>query len=90
MDEIIANGKLPRCWLGFGGQKTLWVTVSCDVANLGVIPAEAAGLQVGDIVVSVDRLAANDLRKKPLEFISNTLPAKTMDWRLIVTIKLWA
>jgi serine protease DegS len=82
MDEIIANGKVTRGVLGFGGEENPLGDGILVTSLTSGSPAESAGLQVGDIVVSVktslNSLAANDLRKT-LEFISNTLPGKTME-----------
>ncbi len=78
MDEIITTGKVTRGALGFGGQEN---PVGDGILVISVTPgstAESAGLQVGDVVVSVDTLAANDLRKT-LEFITDTLPGKSIE-----------
>lgn len=81
MDEIIINGKVTRGALGFTGVENLLgdgiIVTDVEPGD----PAQSAGLQVGDIVLAVDNVAANDLRKT-LEIISNTLPGKTVELQL--------
>ncbi|MGO4893302.1 trypsin-like peptidase domain-containing protein [Flavobacterium sp. W21_SRS_FM6] len=81
MDEMITNGKVTRGVLGFGGQENPLGDGILVTSVTPSSPAEVSGLHVGDIVVSVDTLAANDLRKT-LDFISNTLPGKTMELKV--------
>lgn len=81
MDEIIATGKVTRGVLGFVGSENplgegILVTA---LAKNG--PAEAAGLLINDIVLAVDGVAANDLRKT-LEAISDTLPGKALELQI--------
>ena len=78
MDEIIATGKVTRGALGFGGQEN---PIGDGIVVISVTPgepAEAAGLMVGDIVVAVDQLPADDARKA-LQYITDTLPGKTVE-----------
>jgi serine protease DegS len=77
MDEIIVNGKVTRGVLGFGGEVNPLGDGILVTSITSGDPAQASGLQVGDIVVSVDDVPANNLRKT-LELITNTLPGKTM------------
>ncbi|MFT6988342.1 MAG: serine protease DegS [Paraglaciecola sp.] len=76
MDEIIATGKVTRGALGFGGAQdgpsSAGITVTAVDQGR---PAEIGGLQVGDVILSVDGIPANNIRKS-LEYISNTPPGK--------------
>ena len=77
MDEIIATGKVTRGAVGFTGQENL---VSGGIVVTSVTagkPAAIAGLQVGDVVMSIDEQPANDLRKTQ-QYITDTLPGKTV------------
>lgn len=78
MDEVIATGKVTRGVLGFIGIENQMGDGILVTSVTSGDPAEIAGLKVNDIVVSVNGLPANDLRKT-LEFISNTLPGKTLE-----------
>lgn len=78
MNEIIATGKVTRGALGFGGDVNPLGDGILVTSITAGDPAQAAGLQVGDIVVAVDNVPANNLRKT-LELVTNTLPGKTME-----------
>jgi Do/DeqQ family serine protease len=63
MDDLVKKGKVTRGWLGVGVQPlTPELAKSFGVSGEGVLvnqvmpksPAEAAGLQVGDLILSVD------------------------------------
>jgi serine protease DegS len=78
MDEIVETGKVTRGVVGF---------VGADLPNIGIVvdalaqggPAELAGLQVKDIILAVDGIAADSIRKT-LEYISGTLPGKVLEF----------
>jgi serine protease DegS len=75
MDEIITTGKVTRGAVGFGGEQS---QVSEGILVTAVIPggpAEIGGLQVNDMVVAVDGIAAEDMRKT-LQYITDTAPGK--------------
>lgn len=76
MDEIIATGKVTRGALGFGGEQDRPTSVGITVTSVDQgRPADIGGLQVGDVILSVDDIPANNIRKT-LKYISNTLPGK--------------
>jgi serine protease DegS len=78
MDEIVETGKVTRGILGFVGADL--VTESGIVVNAIAQggPAELAGLQVNDIILAVDGIPADSIRKT-LEYISGTLPGKEIE-----------
>jgi serine protease DegS len=75
MTEIIANGKVTRGALGFSGGEPLAAT------NKGILvtdvvrgkPADLGGLQVKDIILSVDGIPTTSVRET-LEYITDTRP----------------
>lgn len=76
MTEIIATGKVTRGALGFGGAQDGPSSVGITVTSIDQgRPADIGGLQVGDVILSVDDIPANNIRKT-LEYISNTQPGK--------------
>lgn len=80
MNEIIATGKVTRGALGFSGEqdgRPSSTGITVNTVEQGR-PAQIGGLQVGDVILSVDGNPANDLRKT-LGYISNTLPGKEME-----------
>ena len=82
MDEIIATGKVTRGALGFGGElvgpsNTGIMVTSVDQGR----PAAIGGLQVGDVILSVDSIPANNIRKT-LGYISNSLPGTAMELQI--------
>ena len=78
MDQIIANGKATHGQLGFtGGQ---------DVEREGIVvtsvatggPAELAGLQVGDLIVSINQSRMTSI-SQALDIIANSPPGETLE-----------
>ena len=72
MDDLVKKGKVTRGWLGVGVQPlTPELAKSFGVSGEGVLvnqvmpksPAEAAGLKVGDLILSVDGKAIKDPRE---------------------------
>ena len=78
MDEIIATGKVTRGAVGFGGVQSP-ITEGILVTELVQAgPAEIGGLQVNDMVVAVDGIPADDMRKT-LQYITDTPPCKKIE-----------
>jgi serine protease Do len=72
MDDLVKKGKVTRGWLGVGVQPlTPELSKSFGVSGEGVLvnqvmpksPAEAAGLKVGDLLLSVDGKVIKDPRE---------------------------
>jgi len=72
MDDLVKKGKVTRGWLGVGVQPlTPELSKSFGVSGDGVLvnqvmpksPAEAAGLKVGDLILSVDGKVIKDPRE---------------------------
>lgn len=72
MDDLVKKGKVTRGWLGVGVQPlTAELAKSFGVSGEGVLvnqvmpksPAEAAGLKVGDLILSVDGKPIKDPRE---------------------------
>jgi Do/DeqQ family serine protease len=72
MDDLVKKGKVTRGWLGVGVQPlTPELSKSFGVSGEGVLvnqvmpksPAEAAGLKVGDLILSVDGKVIKDPRE---------------------------
>ncbi len=72
MDDLVKKGKVTRGWLGVGVQPlTPELSKSFGVSGDGVLvnqvmpksPAEAAGLKVGDLILSVDGKVVKDPRE---------------------------
>jgi len=79
MDEIIATGKVTRGAVGFVGAEQS--PLSNGIVVTGLVqggPAEISGLHVNDIVVAVDGIAADDMRKT-LQYITETAPGKKIE-----------
>jgi serine protease DegS len=74
MDEIIATGKVTRGALGFigsqGGPTSNGILVTA-VANNS--PAQRGGLKVQDIIININGMPANSVRKT-LDYIADTTP----------------
>ncbi|MCF2947605.1 trypsin-like peptidase domain-containing protein [Paraglaciecola aquimarina] len=80
MDEIIASGKVTRGALGFNGEQIAGGQVGSGILVTGVVrgkPAELGGLQVNDIILSVDGLATTSIRDT-LNYITNTAPGTSV------------
>jgi Do/DeqQ family serine protease len=87
MDELVRKGKVTRGWLGVGIQPlTPELKKSFNVAADGVLvnqvmpksPAEAAGLKVGDLILSVDGKPVKDARQLQ-QIIAETDIGKTLE-----------
>jgi serine protease DegS len=80
--EIIATGKVTRGALGFVGQQAA-------PANTGIIvtaivkgnPAELGGLQVGDIILTVDDNQTSSIRNA-LDYIADTAPGQIITFEV--------
>lgn len=78
MDEIVETGKVTRGVVGFlGADLTTESGIVVNAIAQGG-PAELAGLQVNDIILAVDGIPADSIRKT-LEYISGTLPGNEIE-----------
>lgn len=75
MDEIITTGKVTRGALGFEAGPTSTGIMVTAVGRAG--PAELGGLQVRDLILSVDNIPASNIRDT-LDYIANTTPGKSV------------
>jgi serine protease DegS len=73
MEEIISNGRVVRGALGFNGDTHPSGIIVSGVNRGG--PADKAGLQVRDIILSLDGLATTNVRNT-LDYITNTAPGR--------------
>jgi serine protease DegS len=82
MDEIIATGKVTRGALGFvgakGGPASIGITVTAIVKGS---PAEFGGLQVRDLILSVNDIPASSIRDT-LDFIADSAPGITVTFEV--------
>lgn len=78
MDEIIATGKVTRGAVGFGGEQSPLSEGILVTALVQGGPAEISGLQVNDMVIAVDGILAEDMRKT-LQYITETAPGKKIE-----------
>ena len=77
LNEIIATGKITRGALGFVGQAGP-TSAGIIVTAIGKgSPAELGGLQVRDLIQSVNGVPASSIRDT-LDFIANTAPGNTV------------
>jgi serine protease DegS len=79
MGEIIATGKVTRGALGFVGAQG-GPTTSAGITVTAVVqgsPAEIGGLQIRDLILSVNDIPANSIRDT-LDYIANTTPGETV------------
>lgn len=78
MSEIIDTGKVTRGALGFIGGQAGPTTTGIMVTAIGQgSPAELGGLQVKDLILSVNDIPAIDTRDT-LDYIANTTPGTTI------------
>ena len=78
MGEIIATGKVTRGALGFEGQQGgLTSTGIMVTAIIKGTPAEIGGLQVRDLILSVNDIPAISIRDT-LDYIADTAPGSTI------------
>ena len=82
MGEIIATGKVTRGALGFVGQQADPTSAGIMVTAIGKgSPAELGGLQVRDLVLSVNNITANRIRDT-LDYIADTPPGNTVTFEV--------
>ncbi|MGS2721363.1 trypsin-like peptidase domain-containing protein [Paraglaciecola aestuariivivens] len=78
MDEIVETGKVTRGVLGFvGADINTESGIVVNAVGQGS-PAERAGLQVNDVILAVDGIPADSIRKT-LEYISSTRPGTQIE-----------
>ncbi|MEQ3638962.1 MAG: trypsin-like peptidase domain-containing protein [Alteromonas sp.] len=81
MDEIISNGRVIRGQLGFIGseRRNLAGILGIDVTAVAKgSPADTAGLQPGDIILSIDGVRAESA-SKTLDMIAETEPGTKLE-----------
>jgi serine protease DegS len=82
MSEIIATGKVTRGALGFIGQLAGPTNAGIMVTAVGKgSPAEFGGLQVSDLILSVNDIQANSIRDT-LDYIADTTPGNTVTFEV--------
>ena len=82
LSEIIATGKVTRGALGFVGAQAGPTSIGIMVTAIGQgSPAELGGLQVRDLILSVDDLPANSIRDT-LDYIADTAPGNTVTFEV--------
>jgi serine protease DegS len=82
MGEIIATGKVTRGALGFVGQQAGPTSAGIMVtAIVKESPAELGGLQVGDLILSVNNIPASSIRDT-LDYIADTTPGNTVTFEV--------
>lgn len=78
MSEIIATGKVTRGALGFEGQQGGLTSTGIIVTDvIKGTPAELGGLQVKDLILSVNDIPAISVRDT-LDYIADTTPGSTI------------
>ncbi|MBU3002253.1 trypsin-like peptidase domain-containing protein [Paraglaciecola arctica] len=78
MSEIIATGKVTRGALGFEGQQGGLTSTGIIVTDvIEGTPAELGGLQVKDLILSVNDIPAISVRDT-LDYIADTTPGSTI------------
>jgi serine protease DegS len=82
MGEIIATGKVTRGALGFVGQQSGPSSAGIMVTAVGQgSPAEQGGLQIRDLILSVNDISANSIRDT-LDYIADTVPGDTVTFEV--------
>jgi serine protease DegS len=82
MGEIIATGKVTRGALGFVGQQSGPSSAGIMVTAVGQgSPAEQGGLQIRDLILSVNDIPANSIRDT-LDYIADTVPGDTVTFEV--------
>jgi serine protease DegS len=82
MGEIIATGKVTRGALGFVGQQSGPSSAGIMVTAIGQgSPAEQGGLQVRDLILSVNDIPASSIRDT-LDYIADTVPGNNVTFEV--------
>jgi serine protease DegS len=82
MGEIIATGKVTRGALGFVGQQSGPSNAGIMVTAVGQgSPAEQGGLQIRDLILSVNDIPASSIRDT-LDYIADTVPGDTVTFEV--------
>jgi serine protease DegS len=82
MLEIISTGKVTRGALGFVGAQAGPTITGILVTAIGQgSPAELGGLQVSDLILSVNDIPANSIRDT-LDYIADTSPGSTVTFEV--------
>jgi serine protease DegS len=82
MSEIIATGKVTRGALGFVGQQSGPSSAGIMVTAVGQgSPAEQGGLQVRDLILSVNDIPASNIRDT-LDYIADTVPGNNVTFEV--------